>query len=123
MRNADLQRFRRILEDRLVALYRSAHRRIRNELLAERDHDDPLDEGDAALISQQDGLASGLAESEATRAQHIEEALGRMRAGEYGRCVDCDLEIEKARLLAVPWALRCAECQESAESSFRSPTL
>jgi len=123
MRKAELERLRAVLEDRLLTLYRSAHRRIRNDLLAERDTEEPLDEGDAALISQQDGLASGLAEGEAARAQRIEEALARMRTGEFGRCMDCDVEIEVERLEAVPWALRCAECQEAAEGSRRSPTL
>jgi DnaK suppressor protein len=123
MRKADLQRLRTILEDRLVALYRSAHQRVRIDLLGERDTDEPLDEGDAALLSQQDGLASGLAEGEAARAQRIEEALARMKTGDFGRCLDCDVEIERERLEAVPWALRCAECQEAFEGAYHSPTL
>ena len=121
MRKADLDRFRRLLEDRLVALYRASHQAVRSQLLEEPP--DTGDEGDSALLSQTDGLVAGLAENQAALAQRIEEALRRITLGEFGRCIDCDLEIERDRLKAVPWAPRCAECQEAFEGERRAPTL
>jgi DnaK suppressor protein len=124
MRQADLERLRRLLEDQLVTLYRSAHDRVRRRLATEpTDIDEPRDEGDAAQLSQEDGLWMSLAEGEALRAQRIEEALHRMSRGDFGRCLDCDTKIELERLEAVPWALRCAECQEELEGLRRSPSL
>jgi RNA polymerase-binding transcription factor DksA len=45
----------------------------------------------------------------------IEAALARLDRDEYGVCEECDGEIARKRLLAVPWALRCKSCQEQYE--------
>ena len=45
----------------------------------------------------------------------IQEALKRMDRGEYGECVRCGEDINEKRLLAVPWATLCIQCQEEAE--------
>jgi DnaK suppressor protein len=123
MRKADLDRLRRRLEARLVELYRSSHQAVRTQLLADRDTDEPKDEGDSAQLSQTDGLVAGLAEGQTALAQRIEEALVRMTHGEFGSCIDCDTEIDEDRLALVPWAVRCAECQETFEGERRAPTL
>jgi DnaK suppressor protein len=41
----------------------------------------------------------------------IEEAESRMSEGRYGICVDCGKPIVRARLLALPAAVRCADCE------------
>jgi RNA polymerase-binding transcription factor DksA len=48
-----------------------------------------------------------------------------MRAGSFGKCVDCGNAIELPRLRAVPWAPRCVDCQEAHEIELRQrpPTL
>lgn len=51
----------------------------------------------------------------------IEDALGRINGGTYGRCVDCGKPIETARLEAVPWTRYCLEDQEKHDSEQRSP--
>ena len=40
----------------------------------------------------------------------ISSALQRMESGEYGLCVECGLEINKARLEVYPYADECIEC-------------
>ena len=45
----------------------------------------------------------------------VEEALRRLAAGVYGRCVECGSHIAKARLSALPFAVRCLSCQERFE--------
>ena len=45
----------------------------------------------------------------------IESALGRIRDGTYGTCLSCGEEIDERRLGAVPWALRCVQCEEGFE--------
>jgi len=47
--------------------------------------------------------------------QRVEAALMRVRAGTYGTCVDCEGDIEVARLEAYPEAMRCHDCQERHE--------
>src|SRR3954463_2557369 len=45
----------------------------------------------------------------------IEGALGRLREGVFGECVNCGNEINAKRLEAVPWTRYCIECQEKLE--------
>ncbi len=45
----------------------------------------------------------------------VEEALGRLARGQYGRCADCGAAIAPARLRALPFAVRCLSCQERLE--------
>jgi DnaK suppressor protein len=45
----------------------------------------------------------------------IDEALNRITSGSYGRCVDCGLDIDLARLKALPAAKRCVRCESRAE--------
>ena len=119
MRKTQLEQFRKTLEDRLTELYRAAHAQVRDMMTADR-AGDARDEADWAQESQDDGLRQGLAEGEAAIAQQIEEALRRITRGEYGICVDCGNPIELARLRAVPWALRDADCQQAWESDHAS---
>jgi RNA polymerase-binding transcription factor len=50
--------------------------------------------------------------------QLVNEALGRLQTGTYGMCVACHEEVEAKRLLAVPWARHCIECQEKQEQGL-----
>ena len=59
-------------------------------------------------------------------ARDIEAALGRIKSGRYGSCVDCDEDIPAARLRAFPTAKRCRPCQERYERSHagnQTPSL
>jgi DnaK suppressor protein len=58
----------------------------------------------------------GLMEPEEDTLSSIEAALERINGGAYGRCVQCEGVIPKARLNAIPYTpvcIRCAEAQES----------
>tara|TARA_R110002126_G_scaffold10067_11_gene45096 strand:+ start:6843 stop:7211 length:369 start_codon:yes stop_codon:yes gene_type:complete len=46
----------------------------------------------------------------------IFEALGRVRAGTFGRCELCEVWIGKPRLRAVPHARNCIDCQRAEEN-------
>jgi len=45
----------------------------------------------------------------------IEAALHRMETGRYGHCAVCDADIPVDRLLAIPQAPLCMNCQRRAE--------
>lgn len=70
---------------------------------------------DAALDSVQDEISSQLAEVESRELARIENALERMRQGEYGKCEGCGISIPMARLNALPYATLCIKCQREAE--------
>jgi len=45
----------------------------------------------------------------------VNEAIGRLEVGTYGFCYECGDEITEARLRALPFALRCKDCEEERE--------
>jgi DnaK suppressor protein len=47
--------------------------------------------------------------------RQVESALSRMERDEYGICLKCEDDIGQKRLDALPWAVLCVECQETAE--------
>ena len=46
----------------------------------------------------------------------VRTALGRLEAGLYGTCIDCEREIPQARLELRPWATTCAVCASRTRS-------
>lgn len=70
---------------------------------------------DAALDAAQDEISSQLAEVESRELARIENALERMRTGNYGLCEGCSIRIPMARLHALPYATLCIDCQREAE--------
>jgi RNA polymerase-binding protein DksA len=58
----------------------------------------------------------GLVEQFSGVLSSIERALGRLEQGRYGICETCGTPIPVERLEAIPYATRCAACQNRAES-------
>ncbi len=83
---------------------------------AEKPHD-VLDPGDAAEVDTQEDLEFVLLQMKAETLGKISEALSRLDNGTYGRCVECGGEIAGARLRALPFAVRCKECEEARETA------
>jgi len=63
-------------------------------------------------------LMFSLSDNERATLLQIENALGRMDEGSYGRCANCGQSIAVQRLEAVPWARFCIDCQELAEKGL-----
>src|SRR5436309_8084655 len=107
------QKFRQ----RLLEEYQKLIRSINRNRLAEEEIklENTEDEGDLATISHNKELLYNLHESDFQRLKSIQEALKRMDRGEYGECLRCGEDINEKRLMAVPWATMCIECQEDAE--------
>ena len=58
--------------------------------------------------------------------EQVREALQRIQDGTYGTCIECDRQIEPARLEAIPWTPYCMEDQEKRDkmpSGHKGPTL
>jgi DnaK suppressor protein len=58
----------------------------------------------------------GLMEAEGDTLDLIEAALVRINDGQYGKCVQCDGPIAKARLNAIPYTPVCIKCAERQEN-------
>jgi DnaK suppressor protein len=63
------------------------------------------------------GLDLAVLQMKAETCRDIEGALRRLQAGTFGRCESCGGTIPAARLQAVPFAVRCRDCQARAEES------
>jgi DnaK suppressor protein len=88
----------------------------RDEVEEHREVIDTLkDNGDMALEELRESTAFSLIELKHNELTMIEEALGRIDKGEYGRCLDCQEWIAPARLEVFPFAVRCRDCQAKHE--------
>jgi len=74
------------------------------------------DDGDLADISFRDLMQAAELTRHKAKLVAVEEALARIEDGNYGICEDCGEEIPIGRLNALPFALRCVDCQERHET-------
>ncbi|MFV1986443.1 MAG: TraR/DksA family transcriptional regulator [Gemmatimonadota bacterium] len=75
-----------------------------------------LDQTAVGRLSRMDALQNqhlmkNLQEREEMRLAAIHEALGRLEAGTYGTCTECDESIGFDRLYVVPEAADCGRCR------------
>jgi len=65
---------------------------------------------DSGQVTAERGEVEALSGSLRDTLQEIDEALGKLDAGTYGRCESCGGEISDARLEAKPAARFCIDC-------------
>ena len=65
----------------------------------------------------QEDLEFALIQMKSETLNKINEALRRLDEGTYGNCFECGDEIAEARLRALPFALRCKDCEEKRENA------
>jgi RNA polymerase-binding transcription factor len=71
-------------------------------------------EEDQAQITHDEFVSLHLNSLDYTQLRLVDEALDRLKSGDYGVCLSCEEPIPTKRLLALPWARYCIPCQESA---------
>lgn len=59
---------------------------------------------------------NSLRSHEVNRLKALENALGRISQGTYGKCMKCGKKITQERLRAIPWALLCIDCKNETEA-------
>src|ERR1700740_176975 len=82
------------------------------------DDDQTVDLADKAANSYTKEFLFGMTNTDRTILSMIDAALKRIQANEYGLCANCQEEIKKKGLEAVPWAKHCINCQEKAEQGL-----
>jgi len=60
-----------------------------------------------------------LAELDRVRLAALDDALRRLECGRYGVCGECNGDIARDRLIALPFAVRCQSCQAAREKAER----
>ena len=109
-----------ILESRRMELVHDLHGRIRDVRSEGISHRDVRDVAESSEIDIQDEIGFALIQMKAETLKKIDAALRRIEAGDYGDCFECGGEIAEARLRALPFAVRCRECEEVRETADRS---
>jgi DnaK suppressor protein len=86
-------------------------RDVRSRSAGGRNAPDPQD-GEAEI---ENDLELAMIQMNAEMLHRIDAALRRLDAGRYGICADCNKEIPDGRLHALPFAVRCVECEQASE--------
>jgi len=108
---------KKMLEDRRRDLMNDVQGRIRDvraEGIKERD---VLDQGESSEVDIQDDIEFALIQMKSETLNKVNTALRRLDEGTYGDCFECGEEIAPARLRALPFAVRCKDCEEARETA------
>ena len=65
----------------------------------------------------QDDIEFALIQMKSETLNKINDALIRLENGDYGNCFECGEEIAEKRLRALPFAVRCKDCEEARETA------
>jgi len=74
-----------------------------------------LDAAESSEMDIQDEIEFALIQMKAETLNKIDEALRRLEEATYGYCFECGEEISERRLRALPFAVRCKDCEEARE--------
>ena len=108
---------KRMLEERRKEIMSEVQGRIRDQREADtwgKVHE-VLDAGESSEADIQEDLEFALIQMKAETLTKINDALIRLEALTYGNCSDCGGEISEQRLRALPFAVRCKECEQTRE--------
>lgn len=109
---------RQVLEGRqrvIEASVRGQLSTVREER-ATADHIRALEDGEVSDVDIQEDIELTLVQMKLETLQRIDTALGRLDTGLYGRCIECGDDIPAARLRALPFAVRCLDCEDARET-------
>ena len=76
-----------------------------------------LDAVESAEADIQEYIEFALVQMKSETLNKINDALVRLEQGDYGYCYDCGEEIAEKRLRALPFAVRCKDCEEARENA------
>lgn len=74
-----------------------------------------LDAVESSESDIQDDIEFALIQMKSETLNKIHDALARLEQGDYGNCFECGEEIAEKRLRALPFAVRCKNCEEARE--------
>lgn len=121
MRKTDLQRFRKLLLDEKERVMQSLaqhekvikHTDLTGVETGKAHSNHMADQGSDEFFYE---TTIKFANAEGRYLYNIEEALGRIEDGSYGRCLGCGKSIAVERLKRLPYTRLCIECKEKEEA-------
>ncbi len=109
---------KRMLEERrreIQAEVQGKMRDVRSEGTWGGKVNEVLDAVESSEADIQEDIEFALIQMKSETLNKINDALKRLEQGEYGNCFECGEEISEKRLRALPFAVRCKECEEARE--------
>lgn len=109
----------RMLREMLLRLQNETCTRIktfRRDQEQESDSD-PADQLDLAHTTAEVETHAALIAREEEKLRYLDEALTRLDASKYGKCLGCGAAILVERLMVIPFASYCVECQKKRNSA------
>ena len=113
-RSRRYEELRTILEDRRREIQSEVQSRMK-DVRADAGLAGVVDDVETSESDIQDEIEFALIQMKAETLHRINEALERLEEGTYGRCFECGDEIGPQRLRALPFAVRCKDCEEARE--------
>ena len=108
---------RKMLEDRRRELMNAVQGKIRDVRASEGKEREVLDQGESSEVDIQEDIEFALIQMKSETLNKVDAALRRLEEGTYGNCFECGDEISEARLRALPFAVRCKDCEEERETA------
>jgi DnaK suppressor protein len=108
---------KKMLEDRRRELMNDVQGRIRDVRTDSSKDREVLDQGESSEVDIQEDIEFALIQMKSETLNKVDAALRRLDEGTYGDCFECGDEISEARLRALPFAVRCKDCEEARETA------
>jgi len=121
-RYADLKR---MLEDRRREIMSEVHEKIRDVRTesGKGKMSEVFDQGESSEADIQEDIEFALIQMKAETLRKINTALTRLEEGAYGHCFECGEDIADSRLRALPFAVRCKDCEQARENAIQRERL
>ena len=118
-RSSRYRELKKMLEDRRRELQAEVQGKMRDvrttgEVTKLSEVFDAVESSEADI---QEDIELALIQMKSETLNKVEDALARLEQGTYGNCFECGEEIAEKRLRALPFAVRCKECEEARETN------
>jgi DnaK suppressor protein len=118
MAPARYNELKRMLDERrieLQAAVKGKMRDVRAEAVWGGKQNEVLDAVESSEADIQEDIEFALIQMKSETLNKVTDALVRLKQGDYGYCFECGEEIAEKRLRALPFAVRCKDCEEARE--------
>ena len=114
---------REMLEGRRREIQAEVQGKMRDVREDSQKANEVFDAVESAEADIQEDLEFALVQMKSETLNKINDALSRLEHGNYGYCFDCGEEIAQKRLRALPFAVRCKDCEEARETAEQRERL
>ena len=108
---------KKMLQDRRRELIHEVQGRIRDARTDITKERQVLDPGESSEVDVQEGIEFALIQMKAETLNQIDVALRRLNEHTYGVCFEWGDEVRERPLRALPFAVRCKDCEEARETA------